>query len=79
MDFETHPVGTAARLAKLERSLKIYEAESTRFRHANPEYTGAFFISGAGGTVDKHLLPEYVTICPAYGADWSITYRKDKQ
>ena len=73
-DFETHPIGTAARLDALERALILYEAERTRFRHAKPEYTGAYFISGAHGVRDDNCLPEYIHVCPAYGADWSQIY-----
>lgn len=75
-DFETNPVGTAARLETLERALALYEAERTRFRHANPVISGEFFISGAHGVRDGNLLPEYVLVCPAYGADWSQIYQR---
>jgi hypothetical protein len=78
-DFETHPIGTAARLEALERALTLYEAERTRFRHAHPEYTGAYFISGAHGVRDGNQLPEYVQICPAYGADWSQIYQRTER
>jgi hypothetical protein len=64
------------RIDKLERALSLYEAERIRFRHAHPEYTGAFFISGAHGVRDGNCLPEYVSICPAYGADWSQIYQR---
>jgi hypothetical protein len=75
-DFETHPLGTAARISKLERAIELYEAERTRFRHAKPEYTGAYFISGAHGVRDGNCLPEYIHVCPAYGADWSQIYQR---
>ena len=47
-------------------------------RHAYPEKSGAFFICGAG-PIGNDGLPDHVSICPAYGADWSVLYeRTDK-
>ena len=63
-------------IKKLERGLNIYERERTRFKHAKPEMTGAYFISGEGGSKDDNLLPEYIWICPAYGCDWSQRYER---
>ena len=45
------------RIQNLERAIELYEAERTRFRHAHPEMTGAFFISGAHGVLDRNQLP----------------------
>ena len=44
-------------------------------RHAYPEKSGAFFICGAG-LVGDDGLPDHVSICPAYGADWSVIYKR---
>lgn len=70
-DYETHPIGTADKIKKLERAIELYEAERTRFKHAYPEITGEYFISGKAGNIDKNMLPAYLLICPAYGSDWS--------
>jgi hypothetical protein len=61
-------------IRKLERALELYERERIRFRHAHPEMTGAYFISGESGNKDNNLLPEHIWICPAYGCDWSQRY-----
>lgn len=61
-------------IKKLELSLNIYAKERTRFKHAHPEMTGVYFISGEGGNKDNNLLPEYIWVCPAYGCDWSQRY-----
>lgn len=61
-------------IEKLEQALKLYEAERIRFRHAKPEMTGAFFVSGSHGVRDRNQLPEYIQVCPAYGCDWSQVY-----
>ena len=66
-------------IRKLEKSLELYERERIRFRHAKPEMTGAYFISGEGGNKDSNCLPEHIWVCPAYGCDWSQRYvRTDK-
>jgi hypothetical protein len=64
------------RVVKLQRALEIYEKERIRFRHSKPEFTGEFFISGYHGFRDNNLLPEFLQICPAYGADWSQIYQR---
>lgn len=66
-------------IEKLERVLNFYEAERIRFRHANPELTGAFFISGSHGVRDRNQLPEYIQVCPAYGCDWSQIYQRTER
>lgn len=66
-------------IRKLEKSLELYERERIRFRHANPEMTGVYFISGESGNKDNNCLPEYLWVCPAYGCDWSQRYVKTEQ
>lgn len=61
---------------KLWKGFEIYERERARFRHANPERTGVYFLSGGHGDVDDNLLPQYVTIVPAYGCSWEQVYEK---
>lgn len=35
------------------------------------------FLCGMGGESDKYTgLPEYVHVCPAYGSDITVLYRK---
>lgn len=65
-------------IRKLERALEIYTEERERFKHNTPELTGAYFLAGGFGETDRNMLPEYVRICPAYGADWTQTYKKVK-
>jgi hypothetical protein len=75
-DFETHPIGTADYIKKLEKALDLYERERERFKHAKPEITGEFFLTGGHGYQDDNRLPEYVRICPAYGCAWEQVYQK---
>lgn len=66
-------------IESLERALQLYERERARFRHANPEITGQYFLSGGHGETDENDLPKFVRICPAYGCAWEQIYeRTDK-
>ena len=59
---------------KLFKALEIYERERIRFKHTSPERTGAFFIAGYHGTKDNNLMPQFIEVCPAYGAGWVMIY-----
>jgi len=61
---------------KLRKGLDIYQRERDRFKHNKPEITGAFFLSGGYGAKDDNMLPQIVTICPAYGCGWDQVYEK---
>lgn len=61
---------------KLRKALDLYERERTRFRHAKPEFTGDFFISGKLGASDKNGLPDKIEVCPSYGCAWVQIYEK---
>lgn len=43
--------------------------------HAYPAMTGSFFVCGSSPIGDDGL-PGHVSICPAYGADWSALYER---
>ena len=36
------------------------------------------FICGTAGNTDKDNMPEYVLVCPTYGADGFALYKKHK-
>jgi len=63
-------------LDKLRKALEIYQRERDRFKHAHPEMTGVYFLSGGHGDKDDNSLPEFVTICPSYGSGWEQVYQK---
>lgn len=67
---------TASMVQNLVKALEVYERERKRYRHANPEITGEFFLAGGIGDKDQNMLPEFVEIVPAYGAGWSQLYQK---
>jgi hypothetical protein len=58
----------------LEKALDLYERERARFKHAKPEMTGAYFLAGGHGLKDDNQMPQFVEICPAYGAGWVKIY-----
>ncbi|MDA7915285.1 hypothetical protein N9B98_03350 [bacterium] len=61
---------------KLRKALDIYQRERDRFKHAYPEITGAYFLTGGHGERDDNMLPEFVRIVPAYGCAWEQVYVK---
>jgi len=61
---------------KLRKGLEIYNRERERFKHSNPEMTGAYFLSGGYGETDDNMLPQFVRIVPAYGCAWDQVYEK---
>jgi hypothetical protein len=58
----------------LRKALQIYERERIRFRHAKPEMSGEFFIAGYHGPKDDNVMPQFIEVCPAYGAGWVMIY-----
>ena len=58
----------------LRKALEIYQRERDRFKHAKPEITGAFFLTGGHGPLDDNQMPQFVEICPAYGVGWTKVY-----
>jgi hypothetical protein len=63
-------------IKKLEKALDVYQRERDRFRHAHPNITGAYFLSGGHGEADANMLPEFVRIVPAYGCAWEQIYER---
>jgi hypothetical protein len=59
---------------KLRKALEIYERERIRFKHAKAEMTGEFFIAGYHGPKDDNVMPQFIEVCPAYGAGWVMIY-----
>lgn len=60
-----------------ETDRKRFEALRWMFFHMMPEKSpDTYFICGEGGSKDDNRLPEYIFVCPAYGADYSAPYKK---
>jgi hypothetical protein len=58
----------------LRKGLEIYERERNRYKHATPEMSGAYFLTGGHGPKDGNQMPQFVEIVPAYGCGWSMIY-----
>lgn len=67
---------SAKEVTNYVKALDTYERERERFRHAKPEITGEYFLTGGHGNTDDNKLPQYVRICPAYGCHWEQVYEK---
>ena len=64
------------RALEAEKKLSVYQSV---IRSLYPEMSGYYFICGYGGAVDDNGLPERLSVCPAMGVGFSVTYLKTKQ
>ena len=63
-----------------EKEFKQFELLKKIFVHVQPEkFEGVYFICGEGGEKDDMGLPEYISVCPAYGLDGFAMYKKHKE
>ena len=58
----------------LRKGLEIYEREHNRYKHATPEMSGAYFLTGGHGPRDDNQMPQFLEVVPAYGCGWSMIY-----
>ena len=56
----------------IEENTRLRKVLSTSF----PERSGDIFICGYSKDRSSDGLPGYIMICPTYGADYFVTYRK---
>jgi hypothetical protein len=75
-EYEQILLDTIRQLKTFEKGLGLYQRERDRYRHAKPEITGAYFLSGGHGETDANMLPDFVRIVPAYGCAWEQVYQK---
>lgn len=66
----------ADRIEELLAKLKVLEKVEMHLKTSYPDKSGSYFICGEGGVKDGNGLPERLHICPAYGADWMMTYQR---
>jgi hypothetical protein len=64
------------RALEAEKKLSVYQSV---IRSLYPDMSGYYFICGSGGAEDKNGLPERLSVCPAMGVGWSVTYVKTDQ
>lgn len=75
-DYEKIIEELEAEVKHLRKALEIYERERNRYKHAEPEMSGAYFLAGGHGPKDDNQMPQFVEIVPAYGCGWSQVYEK---
>ena len=65
-----------AKVELLTKKLALYDKLDYKLRTEHPERSGVFFICGIGGknVPEANDLPEYLSICPAYGVSHSFSY-----
>lgn len=65
-------------MTEIEKLKKENETLKKVLRHVFPEISDYYFICGEGGKKDFHGLPERIVVCPKYGSEVIVTYRRDK-
>ena len=61
---------------KLERGLETYARLKVAILSTNPEKTNFWFPCGESGSKNEQGLPQYIDICPAFGADTWTRYSR---
>ena len=64
------------RALEAEKRLAVYQSV---IRSLYPDMSGYYFICGSGGAVDDNGLPERLSVCPAMGVGFSVTYTKTSE
>jgi hypothetical protein len=62
-----------------QKEYDLFQRLKNIFVHANADkLEGVYFICGEAGDKDSMGLPDFIHICPAYGADFRTTtlYKK---
>ena len=62
-----------------EKEYELFQKLKKVWIHSSPEKSGAYFICGEGGEKDTMGLPEFISVCPAYGLDGFAYYKKHKE
>jgi len=75
-------MGTVEQMAdemaqELKRLVKKCDKQATILKHVFPEQSNSLFICGQSETINNLGLPENILICPKYGSDVIISYKKD--
>ena len=60
-----------------EKEYELFQKLKTILKHSKAEQLeGVYFICGEGGEKDEMGLPEYISVCPAFGLDGFAYYKK---
>lgn len=63
-----------------QKEYAVFQRLKKIWGHSVPEMSGQYFIcgEGVGGERDEMGLPEYISVCPAFGLDGFALYKKHK-
>ena len=60
-----------------QKEYELFEKLKKILLHAKADkFEGVYFICGEGGEKDEMGLPEFISVCPAYGLDGFAYYKK---
>ena len=60
-----------------EKEYELFQKLKTILKHSKAEQLeGVYFICGEGGEKDEMGLPEFISVCPAFGLDGMAMYKK---
>lgn len=59
-----------------EKEYELFQKLKKVWIHSVPEKSGVYFICGEGGEKDPMGLPEFISVCPAFGLDGFAYYKK---
>ena len=60
-----------------QKEYELFQKLKTILTHAKAEQLeGVYFICGEGGKKDEMGLPEFISVCPAFGLDGMAMYKK---
>ena len=63
-----------------EKEYELFQKLKTILKHAKAEQLeGVYFICGESGEKDDMGLPEFISVCPAFGLDGFAYYKKHKE
>ena len=63
-----------------EKEYEQFQVLKKVFLHASAEkLEGVYFICGEGGEKDDMGLPEFISVCPAFGLDGMAMYKKHSE
>ena len=60
-----------------EKEYELFQKLKTILKQSKAEtLDGVYFICGEGGEKDSMGLPEFISVCPAFGLDGFAMYKK---
>ena len=59
-----------------QKEYELFQRLKKIWVHSVPEKSGQYFICGECGVRDEMGLPEYISVCPAFGLDGFASYKK---